>query len=41
LPKRLRRNFVPAPNFADACLADISPVNDNGAPNLLIEQIMQ
>lgn len=24
LPKRLRRNFVPAPNYADACLADLS-----------------
>ncbi|GHE91149.1 ATP-dependent RNA helicase HrpA [Thalassotalea profundi] len=25
LPKTLRRNFVPAPNYAEACLAAISP----------------
>jgi ATP-dependent helicase HrpA len=25
LPKRLRRNFVPAPNFADASLEDLTP----------------
>ena len=25
LPKSLRRNFVPAPNYADACLAAIEP----------------
>ena len=25
LPKNLRRNFVPAPNFADACLAALTP----------------
>jgi ATP-dependent helicase HrpA len=30
LPKRLRRNFVPAPNYADACLADISPTDKKG-----------
>jgi ATP-dependent helicase HrpA len=24
LPKSLRRNFVPAPNYADACLADLN-----------------
>lgn len=30
LPKRLRRNFVPAPNYAEACLADISPVDKKG-----------
>lgn len=41
LPKRLRRNFVPAPNFADACLSEILPVNGNGAPTLLIEQVIQ
>jgi ATP-dependent helicase HrpA len=27
LPKRLRKNFVPAPNYADACLADM-PMQD-------------
>ncbi|MDP5039763.1 MAG: DUF3418 domain-containing protein, partial [Paraglaciecola sp.] len=30
LPKRLRRNFVPAPNYADACLADLSPIDKKG-----------
>ncbi|WP_339900044.1 ATP-dependent RNA helicase HrpA [Paraglaciecola polaris] len=30
LPKRLRRNFVPAPNYAQACLADILPIDDKG-----------
>ena len=30
LPKRLRRNFVPAPNYADACLADMSQVDKKG-----------
>ncbi|WP_346776932.1 ATP-dependent RNA helicase HrpA [Thalassotalea sp. G2M2-11] len=28
LPKSLRRNFVPAPNYADACLAAITPDNN-------------
>ncbi|NDV90013.1 ATP-dependent RNA helicase HrpA [Alteromonas sp. 345S023] len=39
LPKRLRRNFVPAPNFADACLADISETDKNGRPVALIDAI--
>ncbi|WP_158769922.1 ATP-dependent RNA helicase HrpA [Paraglaciecola sp. L1A13] len=30
LPKRLRRNFVPAPNYAEACLADITPIDSHG-----------
>ncbi len=30
LPKSVRRNFVPAPNYADACLADIQPVDKQG-----------
>lgn len=30
LPKRLRRNFVPAPNFADACLKDLSSQDKKG-----------
>lgn len=29
LPKSLRRNFVPVPNFADACLRVISPEQGN------------
>ncbi|WP_281268907.1 ATP-dependent RNA helicase HrpA [Alteromonas aestuariivivens] len=39
LPKRLRRNFVPAPNFAQACLSDISPQDDKGRPVSLIEAV--
>jgi ATP-dependent helicase HrpA len=30
LPKRLRRNFVPAPNYADACMSELSPVDKKG-----------
>ena len=32
LPKRLRRNFVPAPDFAEACLADIQAQDKDGRP---------
>lgn len=32
LPKRLRRNFVPAPNYADACLSDMPSETANGQP---------
>lgn len=32
LPKSLRRNFVPAPNYADACLADMPQVDKQGNP---------
>ncbi|MBF7072935.1 ATP-dependent RNA helicase HrpA [Glaciecola sp. MH2013] len=39
LPKRLRRNFVPAPNFADACLAEIQPIDNNGAPQTIISAV--
>ncbi|WP_137167251.1 ATP-dependent RNA helicase HrpA [Salinimonas lutimaris] len=39
LPKRLRRNFVPAPNFADACMADIDPQDKNGRPVALLEAL--
>ena len=39
LPKRLRKNFVPAPNFAQACLADISPQDKNGRPVGLLEAL--
>ena len=39
LPKRLRRNFVPAPNFADACIADISETDRNGRPISLVEAV--
>jgi ATP-dependent helicase HrpA len=30
LPKRLRRNFVPAPNYADACLSDLNQIDKKG-----------
>ena len=30
LPKRLRRNFVPAPDYATACLADMPTVDKKG-----------
>lgn len=39
LPKRLRKNFVPAPNFAQACLADISPQDKNGRPVALLDAV--
>ena len=39
LPKRLRRNFVPAPNFAEACLADISETDKNNRPVPLLEAV--
>jgi ATP-dependent helicase HrpA len=32
LPKKLRRNFVPAPNYADACMADLSELDNLGEP---------
>jgi ATP-dependent helicase HrpA len=32
LAKKLRRNFVPAPNYADACLADIEALDKKGQP---------
>ena len=32
LPKRLRRNFVPAPDYANAVLSDIQQHDKNGAP---------
>lgn len=32
LPKSLRRNFVPAPNYADACLSDMPQTDKQGNP---------
>jgi ATP-dependent helicase HrpA len=32
LPKSLRRNFVPAPNYADACLSDMPQIDKQGSP---------
>jgi len=39
LPKRLRRNFVPAPNYADACIADIQEQDKNGRPVRLLDAV--
>ena len=41
LPKKLRRNFVPAPNYADACLADIAPRDKKGQPVSFLSAISQ
>ncbi len=35
LPKRIRKNFVPAPNFAQACMADITQTDKKGRPQSL------
>ena len=32
LPKSLRRSFVPAPNYADACLSDMPQMDKQGKP---------
>ena len=39
LPKKLRRNFVPAPDFAQACLTDIQPLDKNGAPQSIAQAV--
>lgn len=39
LPKRLRKNFVPAPNFAQACMSDISQTNKKGQPVTLVDAV--
>ena len=39
LPKRLRRNFVPVPDYADACLAQLSPEDKQGAPVSFIDAL--
>lgn len=39
LPKKLRRNFVPAPDFADACLAEMQSVDKNGAPLTIYQSL--
>lgn len=36
LEKRLRKNFVPAPNYAQACLEAIAPVNKKNQPVALL-----
>ena len=37
LPKRLRRNFVPAPDYANACLHDLHPFDKQGKPVTLVQ----
>lgn len=39
LPKSLRRNFVPAPDFATAALADMSQTDVHGAPVTIINAL--
>ena len=39
LPKRLRRNFVPVPDYAEACLQKLSAVDKQGAPIALIDAL--
>ena len=39
LPKRLRKNFVPAPNYADACLEDINQFDKNGQSVPLLQAL--
>ncbi|MGQ8365828.1 ATP-dependent RNA helicase HrpA [Glaciecola sp. 1036] len=39
LPKALRRSFVPAPNFADACAGEISPKDKNGQDVALVDAL--
>ncbi|WP_409553364.1 ATP-dependent RNA helicase HrpA [Aliiglaciecola sp. M165] len=39
LPKKLRRNFVPAPNYADACMEDMSRTDKKGNGLTFIEAL--
>ena len=39
LPKKLRKNFVPAPNYADACIADMQSVDKHNRPVSLVDAI--
>ncbi|GLR70162.1 ATP-dependent RNA helicase HrpA [Agaribacter marinus] len=41
LPKRLRRNFVPAPDYAHACLSEIQWQDKNGAAVALLDALAQ
>ncbi|MEW6992396.1 ATP-dependent RNA helicase HrpA [Colwelliaceae bacterium 6441] len=40
LPKSLRRNFVPAPNYAEACMAVIAP-DDNSLQQAVAKQLLR
>lgn len=39
LPKRLRRNFVPAPDYAQAALRDMTMTQENGAPMNIVSAL--
>ncbi len=39
LPKRLRRNFVPAPDYAKAALEGMQTTQENGAPVSILEAL--
>lgn len=39
LPKKLRKNFVPAPNYADACIADMQQTDKHNRPVALVDAI--
>ncbi|WP_371193143.1 ATP-dependent RNA helicase HrpA [Glaciecola sp. SC05] len=39
LPKRLRRNFVPAPDYAKAALEDMQMTQDSGAPKAIVDAL--
>ena len=39
LPKRLRRNFVPAPTYADACMADLQQTDKKGQPVAFLDAL--
>ncbi len=41
LPKRLRRNFVPAPDYAQACLSEMSNVDKQGEPITVLAALSQ
>jgi ATP-dependent helicase HrpA len=41
LPKRLRKNFVPAPQFAEAALSDMKMVNKQGKPISLVDALTE
>jgi len=40
LPKHLRRNFVPAPNYAEACLANVK-VKESGLQEVIAKQLLR
>lgn len=41
LPKRLRRNFVPAPDYASACLDDLTMTDKSGSPLTILQALSE